>query len=97
MSGKPEASHLEQVTYYSNTTHIKNCALVYVGKSQTRRIDLKEDIVIHIVSFDMAAQNQDEFKIKCDDFINELEKYFVSQPELDRKKLCIFFITCFRT
>jgi hypothetical protein len=74
MSGTPEASHFEQVTYYSNTTHIKNCALVYVGKSQSRCIDLKEDIVIHNVSFDMEAQNQDEFKIKCDDFINEIRK-----------------------
>ena len=35
MSETPEAGHLHQVTYYSNTTHIKNCALVYVGKSQT--------------------------------------------------------------
>jgi 5-methylcytosine-specific restriction enzyme subunit McrC len=74
MSGTPEASHLEQLSYYSNTTHIKNCALVYVGKSQTRRYDLKEDIAIHIVSFDMAAQNQVEFKSKCDEFINEIRE-----------------------
>ena len=64
MSGRPEASHLEQLSLYSNTTHIKNCALVYVGKSQTRWYDLKEDIIIHILSFDLAAQNQDEFNTK---------------------------------
>jgi 5-methylcytosine-specific restriction enzyme subunit McrC len=74
MSGTPEASHLEQLSYYSNTTHIKNCALVYVGKSQTHCIPLKEDITPHFVSFDMEAENDDEFKIKCDEFINEIRK-----------------------
>lgn|GEM_PF-1385162 len=74
MSGRPEASHLEQLSLYSNTTHIKNCALVYVGKSQTCRYDLKEDIIIHILSLDLAAQNQDEFNTKCDDLIDEIRK-----------------------
>jgi hypothetical protein len=33
--GEAEVSHLEQLGLYSNTTHVKDCALVYVGKSQT--------------------------------------------------------------
>lgn len=82
-SGKPEASHLEQLSLYSNTTHIKNCALVYAGKSETRRYDLKEDIAIHILSFDLAAQNQDEFRSKCDDFIGQTRRILDSLNNKD--------------
>ena len=32
--GKPPESHLAQLSLYSNTTHVKNCVLIYVGKSQ---------------------------------------------------------------
>lgn len=64
--------HIEQLSLYSNTTHVKNCALVYVGKSQTPPYDLEEDIKVHIVSFDLEAANEDEFKHKCVDFTSEI-------------------------
>jgi 5-methylcytosine-specific restriction endonuclease McrBC regulatory subunit McrC len=34
-SEEAKVDHIEQITLYSNTTHVKNCVLVYVGKSWT--------------------------------------------------------------
>jgi hypothetical protein len=44
---------------------------------------LKEDIAIHILSFDLAAQNQDEFRSKCDDFIGQTRRILDSLNNKD--------------
>src|SRR6476646_3102450 len=82
-SGNAEVSHLELLCLYSNTTHIKNCALVYIGKSRTPPYDLEEDITVHIILFDLEAENEDAFKYKCDDFIHEIRK--VINSLIDKK------------
>lgn len=71
-TGEAEISHLEQLSLYSNTTHIKNCALVYVGKSQTAPYHLEEGITVHIIPFDLEAKNENDFNHKCIDFTNEI-------------------------
>ena len=72
---KPPDSHLAQLSLYSNTTHVKNCLLIYVGKSQTPpSYPMEGDIIVHVISFDLAALNEKEFKSKCDDFMNEIKK-----------------------
>jgi 5-methylcytosine-specific restriction enzyme subunit McrC len=71
-TGEAEISHLEQLSLYSNTTHIKNCALVYVGKSQTAPYRLEEGITVHVIPFDLEAQNETEFGYKCINFIAEI-------------------------
>ena len=71
-TGDAEVSHLEQLSLYSNTTHVKDCALVYVGKSKTAPYLLKEDITIHIVPFDLQAENEGDFEHKCVNFITEI-------------------------
>lgn len=73
-SGEAEVSHLEQLSLYSNTTHIKDCALVYIGKSQTPPYHLEGGITVHVVTFDLEASNEDDFDRKCVYFINETRK-----------------------
>ncbi|MFL6325525.1 MAG: hypothetical protein ACJ72C_12310, partial [Nitrososphaeraceae archaeon] len=58
IQGKPDESHLAQLCLYSNTTHVKNCALIYAGKSDFRRYALEENIMIHVISFDLTAINE---------------------------------------
>ena len=36
--------------------------------------DLEEDITVHIILFDLEAENEDAFKYKCDDFMDEIRK-----------------------
>ena len=43
-SGEAEVRHLEQLSLYSNTTHVKDCALVYVRESQIVPYRLEECI-----------------------------------------------------
>ncbi len=71
-SGEAEVSHLEQLSLYSNTTHVKDCALVYVGESQTPPYHLEEGITVHIIPFDLEAKNENDFNRKCIDFTNEI-------------------------
>jgi hypothetical protein len=35
---------------------------------------MEGDIIVHVISFDLAALNEKEFKSKCDDFMNEIKK-----------------------
>lgn len=71
-SGEAEVSHLEQLSLYSNTTHVKDCALVYVGKSHTAPYRLEEGITIYIVPFDLEAENEGDFEHNCTKFITEI-------------------------
>jgi 5-methylcytosine-specific restriction enzyme subunit McrC len=77
-TGRPQASHLEQLSLYSNTTYVKSCVLVYAGKSQSRLYELKQDITVHVISFDLSALNELEFESKCDDFMNGINIYICS-------------------
>jgi hypothetical protein len=72
-TGRPQASHLEQLSLYSNTTYVKSCVLIYAGKSQTHRYELKQGIIVNVISFDLAVLNEVEFESKCDDFLNEIK------------------------
>jgi 5-methylcytosine-specific restriction enzyme subunit McrC len=77
-SGRPEEGHLAQLSYYSDTEHVKDCALVYEGKPKSVQYDLKGDIRVHIVTFDLGAQNEYEFNRTCDDFINKVRNILYS-------------------
>ena len=68
-SGEAKVGHLEQLSLYSNTTHVKDCALVYVGESQIVPYRLEEGITVHIVPFNLGAENEDDFNYKCVNFI----------------------------
>lgn len=70
---RPMESHLGQLCLYSNTTHVKNCALIYAGKSDSRIYPLEEDVIVHVISFDLAGMNEVDFESKCDDFMNKIE------------------------
>lgn len=71
-SGEAEVSHLEQLSLYSNTTHVKDCALVYVGKSQTPPYHLKGGITVHVIPFDLETSNEYDSNQKCNNFTYEI-------------------------
>lgn len=71
--GKPDESHLAQMCFYSNTTHVKNCALIYTGKSASKIYPLEENIIIHVISFDLTSANELDFESKCNNFVNKIE------------------------
>lgn len=71
--GEAEVSHLEQLSLYSNTTHVKDCALAYVGKSQTAPYRLEEGITIYVVPFDLEAENEEDFEYQCIKFVTEVQ------------------------
>ena len=78
-SGRAKVDHLGQLSLYSNTIHVKNCALVYVGKSKVPPYDLEENVRIYVVNFDLKAQNEGEFKQKCELITNEISGILIAK------------------
>jgi len=64
-SGKnPDEDDIAQMVYYSNTTGIKQCVLVYPGVHQPKSYYLKSNITLHIMFIDLFALSVTEFEKK---------------------------------
>ena len=70
----PETKHIAQLALYSNSTGVKNCCLIYAGKTKekTHSYFLHQGIKLDIISFDLHASNRNEFENMCNSFINSL-------------------------
>ena len=72
-SGKnPDEDDIAQKVYYSNTTGIKQCVLVYPGVHQPKSYYLKSNITLHIMFIDLFALSVKEFEKKCLIFVNTI-------------------------
>jgi len=76
----PDTSHVAQLVLYSNSTGVKDCCLIYVGKENglIHTYFLNQDIKLHILSFDLQASNRYEFEDKCNKFLTSLNLLFQS-------------------
>ena len=86
--GSPEISHVAQLTLYSNSTGVKNCCLIYAGKTkeETHSYFLHQGIKLNIFSFDLQASNKYEFENKCINFINSVNSLLQPMIEEERRK-----------
>ncbi|CAN5888669.1 hypothetical protein BH23THE1_BH23THE1_35400 [soil metagenome] len=82
--GTPDTSHIAQLALYSNSTEVKNCCLVYAGKTkEIRHYSLHQDIKLHTLSFDLKAFNKHEFDNNCNSFINSMKR--ILQPIIEKE------------
>jgi 5-methylcytosine-specific restriction endonuclease McrBC regulatory subunit McrC len=68
----PSEDDIAQMAYYSNTTGIKQCVLVYPGIHQPKSYNLKGNIILHIMFIDLFALDIKEFEKKCLIFVNHI-------------------------
>lgn len=66
----PEPSDVSQLISYCNSIHVKNCGLIYPEKLSNILYRLHQDIKLHIISLDLAANDRSEFEAKCTDFLD---------------------------
>jgi 5-methylcytosine-specific restriction enzyme subunit McrC len=69
---QPSEDHIAQINLYSTNTEVKSCGLIFVGRRARRAFYLR-NMTLLTMSFDFVANNQLEFKDKCDQFIAEME------------------------
>ena len=54
------------MVYYSNTTQIKQCALVYTGTHKPiKPYYIEENITLHVLSIDLSSPTKRLFETKC--------------------------------
>ena len=73
----PETRDRDQVTSYSLFMHVKNIGLLYSGIKPEEGIiqspkQLKQQVNLHLLIFDLKAYNESEFEERCSDFIKDL-------------------------
>jgi hypothetical protein len=69
----PEMGDIAQLSLYSLSTHVKNCALVYVGKFPRQLFLIKQNIKLHVLPFNLAASNKYDFEENCSQFVEQIK------------------------
>lgn len=64
--------NIAQLVFYSNSTGIKNLGLLYPGKQELDKIEIKNDINLYIFHIDIEGKTQDEFESHCEELKNRL-------------------------
>lgn len=73
----PESGDRDQVTSYSLFMQVMNIGLLYSGRKSEEDsikspIQLKQQINLHLLMFNLRADKESEFEERCSDFIKEL-------------------------
>ena len=66
--------NVAQLVFYSNSTGIKNLGLLYPGKHELDKIEIKNDINLYIFHIDIEGKTPDEFENNCEKLKNQLLK-----------------------
>jgi 5-methylcytosine-specific restriction enzyme subunit McrC len=79
--GAPDMGHIAQLAFYSLSTHVKNCGLIYPGKFEPEFFLLKSNIGVHILPFNLVATSKLEFAENCSQFEGNLKSLFLEDAK----------------
>ena len=67
-------ANIAQMVFYSNSTGIKKLSLLYPGKYEQDKIEIKNDIELNIFHIDLDGQTRKDFEDNCEKLKNQLLK-----------------------
>ena len=67
-------SNIAQMVFYSNSTGIKKLSLLYPGKREQDKIEIKNDIELNIFHIDLKGETREDFEDNCEKLKNQLLK-----------------------
>ena len=62
------------MVFYSNGTGIKKLSLLYPGKREQDKIEIKNDIELNIFHIDLKGETREDFEDNCEKLKNQLLK-----------------------
>ena len=67
-------ANIAQMVFYSNSTGIKKLSLLYPGKHEPDKIEIKNDIELNIFHIDLEGETREDFEDNCEKLKNQLLK-----------------------
>ena len=67
-------ANIAQMVFYSNSTGIKKLSLLYPGKREQDKIEIKNDIELNIFHIDLKGETREDFEDNCEKLKNQLLK-----------------------
>ena len=67
-------ANIAQMVFYSNSTGIKKLSLLYPGKHEPDKIEIKNDIELNIFHIDLKGETREDFEDNCEKLKNQLLK-----------------------
>ena len=75
LAGRPiPIANIAQMVFYSNSTGIKKLSLLYPGKHEPDKIEIKNDIELNIFHIDLDGETREDFEDNCEKLKNQLLK-----------------------
>ena len=69
-----DIDNIAQMVFYSNSTGIKKLSLLYPGKYEQDKIEIKNDIELNIFHIDLEGETREDFEDNCEKLKNQLLK-----------------------